>query len=51
MLKYSGEYHMTWTSANGMIPQASSGGCAIKLREGCKNRIFVGTFLYFHILS
>lgn len=51
MLKYNGEHHMTWTSANNMIPQASSGGYAPKLREGCKNRLFVETFLYLHILS
>lgn len=34
-----------------MIPQASSGGYAPKLREGCKNRLFVETFFYLHILS
>lgn len=51
MLKYSGEYHIRWTSAKGLIPQASSGGYAPKLREGCKNGLFVEIFLYLHILS
>lgn len=46
ILKYNGEHHTAWTSTNGVIPLAFSGGDVPQLREECKNRLSAETCHY-----